>query len=360
MSELGLDDRTARLVAGTGAWAQIAPILKPYARTITAAIAYVGSEAARQMTLAKGSTIIVDASERSVRAGSTDPAALLEWAKAGVMVYSLENLHAKMILASRPDDEHGSFLAVGSANVSAASANRLYEAIVLTDSGDALDEALHTLMHWKIRCGAPLTVTQLKNLEAVFASKRENDHYDGATGNDDLDEEEAVMPWLRPTSIYLARVRGRDDASEEAIHKFDELAKRYGCVDDNVGGGFEIDMCWWDDEADSNYQPTQKYVEGAHMIAVTTTPAGHIRRTSELVAPGRIVHIFNDKDDSPPKTYYYLYRKLSAESHTFKDAKDALAAVGVSADFARHYLSARSIDALLGIWTDIDYGKPQR
>lgn len=362
MVELGLDDRTARLVAGKGTWDELTPILKPYAKNITAAIAYVGSGGAQQLTLAAGSSIIVDASERCVRAGSTDPKTLLTWARSCVKVYSLADLHAKMVLADRTAGGDGAFLAVGSTNVSAASASRLLEAVILTDSDVTLDEARNALVEWKTVAGAALTIAQLEALSEMFGSDRSTGTEGGgreerANGEDDDDEDrEPVTPWPRPGSIYIAPTSLQDDASEEAIHRQEELAEQYGCSDDDgATDAFAITMFWWDETTDPDYEPNWKYAEGAHVIVVTGTKSGHIRATSQLTEPGRVVHVYTDSDASPSRTYYYLHTKRSDETHTVKELKAALTAVGVDLDYSSRYQRARVVDALLGIWTDLEY-----
>ncbi|MGW0024728.1 phospholipase D family protein [Rhodococcus sp. NPDC003383] len=141
LASLGLEDRSVRLIAGQRVWDELTPLLGRRSCTILAAVAYVGSHAGDLIKLERGSSIIVDASVSTVRAGSTDPLVLAKWIEAGVRVYSLEGLHAKMILAESTGESHPAFLLVGSANLSRSSATRLTESVVLTDSRDCLDEA---------------------------------------------------------------------------------------------------------------------------------------------------------------------------------------------------------------------------
>src|SRR5437867_1112590 len=79
------------------------------------AVAYVGTGGAKLLPLRRGSMLVVDASRRAVSCGQTNPTDLLGLIKAGVRVYSVENLHAKVFVLGR-------LAFVGSTNVSTHSA----------------------------------------------------------------------------------------------------------------------------------------------------------------------------------------------------------------------------------------------
>jgi phosphatidylserine/phosphatidylglycerophosphate/cardiolipin synthase-like enzyme len=68
---------------------------------------------------------VVDASERAVGAGQTDPGEILYFINRGVKVHSVENLHAKVFVLADA-------AVMGSTNVSRRSAVLLQEAAVLT------------------------------------------------------------------------------------------------------------------------------------------------------------------------------------------------------------------------------------
>lgn len=358
---LELDDRSARLISGSG-WAELTLLLTPYAKKLAGAVAFIGPDADRYLTPKQGSSMIVDASEGTVRAGLTDPSVLTVWKKRGVVVYSLTNLHAKLILAEAVDDDHPAFLAVGSANVSTASARRLREAVLLTDSDVTLDEARETIISWKSAAGSPLSFERLAELCDVYRADAGADPADdGDEGDphaeDDESEGEHVTEWPKPTQIYVVPVGPKDDASEEALHKADSLAEEFGVgpPDDAEVGSFAIDMFWLDEDVDPDLRSGWTYPEGAWVIAVNGTKSGQIRGNSYLSEPGRIIYRFADPYASPPRTYYYLHVRVSGEDHTFAELKAALAAVSVQLDYEAGYLRTKVVDALLGIWGDIDY-----
>lgn len=358
MTDLGLTDRTARVLAGRSLWDELTPLLRPYHKTITAAIAYVGTGGASLLPFGEGSSVIVDASIKAVRAGSTDPHALLEWAKAGVRVHSLPNLHAKMILAESPDDLHDPFVVVGSANASAASAHRLHESLVLIDGAECVDEARAALLKWKSQAGTALSVTRLRELAEQFGLDRpesdgDEDESDTGTGSD---EGETVL-WPLPTSLYIAPVGDLDDVSAESLHKRDELADEFGCTGTEGDSEFRIDMFWWDEPDGYEYEPNWRYAEGSHIVLVEASKGGRVRPGSVISEPGRLVHAYTDNLASPARRYYYLHTKSSTDGHTYGEIISVLAKFGEKPNFTARYMRKAVLEALLSIWPDITYNK---
>lgn len=89
------------------------------------AVAYLGQKAAELLPLSRGSRLVVDASEASVKNGLTDPRELRGLLRKGVRVYSVQNLHAKVFV-------FGTRAFVGSTNVSRRSEGALVEALLET------------------------------------------------------------------------------------------------------------------------------------------------------------------------------------------------------------------------------------
>lgn len=294
-----------------------------------------------------------------VRSGSTDPRVLLTWARSGVKVYSLANLHAKMILVDSASADNQAFLAVGSANASGTSANHLYESIMLTDNDETIEEARRALIDWKTRAGSPLTIKQLEELIKQYkADDNSNEEPEGDSETDDDDDpEETETPWPRATSLYIAPIGLAGDPSEEALHKQEELAEQYDCAEEEEQYWFDIKMFWWDQDTDPTSASEGTYPEGAHVIVINGTRNGQMRATSKLTEPGRVVHSFTEDLGRLTRTYYYIHTKLSDEEHTLADLRAALASVNDHVDYDRQYLRRRQIDAMLDLWTDIEYSE---
>jgi hypothetical protein len=114
-------------------WSDLQRAIKSCQKPAHVAVAYIGSRGAKLLPLQPESRLVVDASEASVKAGRTCPAELLTLARAGVRIYSVSNLHAKVYILDR-------FVYVGSANASDHSANSLVEAMLATnDPGTVAD-----------------------------------------------------------------------------------------------------------------------------------------------------------------------------------------------------------------------------
>jgi len=122
------------------------------------AVAYFSEGASRLLPLRAGSRLVVDASEASVSGGRTCPADLILLWKRGVRVFSVENLHAKLLVL-------GSRAYIGSANASNHSANTLLEAVlVTTDRGSvkAAKEYVRSL------CLNELGIEELRRLGGLY------------------------------------------------------------------------------------------------------------------------------------------------------------------------------------------------
>jgi len=138
-------------------WPQLTKAVSGSGQACAVAVAYFGKGASKLLPLAKGSRLVVDASERSVASGQTCPADLSKLVKRGVKVYSVPNLHAKVFVLGRA-------AYIGSANVSNRSASQLVEAIIRTSDASAtraarkfvLDHCLHEL--------TPTVLTRLAKL----------------------------------------------------------------------------------------------------------------------------------------------------------------------------------------------------
>jgi len=114
-----------------------------------ACIAYVTSN---NLQLAKGDTLICDASDYEIKFGATSAKVLDSYFKKGVIIRSNQNLHAKLLLTN-------SFLVIGSANLSNRSAETLIESAVVTED-DILLSQVRSFCHNLIREKETVTITR--------------------------------------------------------------------------------------------------------------------------------------------------------------------------------------------------------
>jgi hypothetical protein len=139
-------------------WPQLTKATRRCHHRCDVAVAYFGQGASRLLPLAKGSRLVVDASERSVGCGQTCPADLVNLVNRGVAVYSVPNLHAKVFVLGRA-------AYIGSANVSSRAASYLVEAVIRTTERSAVRAARKFVQQ---QCLHELTPTVLKRLAKLY------------------------------------------------------------------------------------------------------------------------------------------------------------------------------------------------
>lgn len=149
---------------GNQVWSNIATHLEGSVRTL-AAIAYVGKVGPELVPLAAGDAIVVDASDQSLKNGTVHPEAIRSWLAAGVHVYSLSGLHAKIIVAEKP--EH-SVVIVGSANASEASRTWRAEACLTSTDRETIDDATGLIRGWIAVADAQLDAAWVTRAQRIY------------------------------------------------------------------------------------------------------------------------------------------------------------------------------------------------
>ncbi|MGW0039731.1 phospholipase D family protein [Gordonia sp. NPDC003376] len=407
LDTLGLtSERTVSLVTDS-VWESLTPVLQKWPGRVTAAVAYVGYTGDVQLPLTAGSTLIVDASEHAVDAHMTNPHTLLRWYRAGVSIYSLPHLHAKMLLAES-DSGQEPFLVVGSADATQHSASILHEAALVTDSTELVEQARTTFAEWKSSAtkvgSAALTrlcarydgtsvpveadadddstaiaddndltaaadASETVNTDPADATATEDESADtekvgaASTGDDSIDPEQVgvtstvaepsdagSIAYQRPQRVYLAAVRANLEIPDDAIDHAEVLAMELG-VDD--GSGLTVEV--FRQNVDSGLEPL--YSEGVHILPIrTTTKRGNPSSKSVLGTPGRVIGRWIDSD--PDTRYYFILRQTSSEVVLYADAKYALREGGVTAELDMGYLRRSVIDALIGLWPGLRWTTP--
>ncbi len=112
------------------------------AKVRMAAVAFISND--KHIQFGSGDTVIVDASDERIALGATSAQVLAEAIKRGASIYSLANLHGKLMVF---DD----VAIVGSANISNASYQTLHEIGVVTDSQPLVRAAISIIRRLKRR-----------------------------------------------------------------------------------------------------------------------------------------------------------------------------------------------------------------
>lgn len=114
-------------------WKRLTLEAKKHSRKAMVAVAYFSKGASSMLPLRKGSILLVDASEKAVKAGQTCPEELIKLYDKGVKIYSKDWLHTKMFI-------FGNNLFVGSTNASYNS-TQMTEAVIKTSEKKNVSEA---------------------------------------------------------------------------------------------------------------------------------------------------------------------------------------------------------------------------
>lgn len=124
-----------RTIIVDGAWPKIAKATKADRGRRMLAVAYASELHVR---MKRGDLLVTDASEPTIASGGTDAKLLADLHAKGVEVYGLDGLHAKLGVL-------GAHAVIGSANMSAMSAERLHEAVLITDDGAIRSQVMATV-----------------------------------------------------------------------------------------------------------------------------------------------------------------------------------------------------------------------
>jgi hypothetical protein len=141
-------------------WEKVNRLLDKKQKKI-ACISYVTSE---NLRLTKGDILICDASNFAIKFGETSAKTLATYSKRGVVIYSNQQLHSKILLTE-------SILITGSANLSKSSAERLIESSVVT-SDDILISQAKAFCHNLIKESSFLTKQDIRLLSKIKVVKR--------------------------------------------------------------------------------------------------------------------------------------------------------------------------------------------
>ena len=246
---------TVRLLAGRGCvWDDITR----YARQSTradVAVAYFGKGGARQLPLARGSRLVVNASLANVKAGATCPAELITLVRRGVKVFSYEGLHAKVYVFPRR-------ACVGSANISAASAGALTEAVIMTTEAACIRRAREFV--GELCVGVPMGIEELKKLQKAYRPPR-------ASGGRVQKRSNSTTP-----RVWFEVFEGEDppEGSDDFIEELMGEAKSKR----QHRSGFKLEETW------RSGRP--KYRDGDILV-----PVEREGRRELVRPPGRVIHV---------------------------------------------------------------------
>lgn len=128
------------------------------------AVAYLGKGSFNQLQLARGSTLVIDASEPTVISGSTNPFEIIRYLEAGIKVFSKSKLHAKIYVFER-------CTWIGSANVSENSRSNLVECMAVSTKQSDAHKAIKFIESLALN---PVTPKYAEYLTTIYKPKKSN------------------------------------------------------------------------------------------------------------------------------------------------------------------------------------------
>ena len=131
-------------------------------RRCQVAVAYCATGARKLMPLARGSLLVVNASERVVKSGLTNPSELMKFIRAGVQVHNVDNLHAKVFTLGR-------YAIVGSTNASSNSAKDLIEAALISSDRAVVQQCRKFV---EDLCAEKIELDRAKQLAKIYRPPR--------------------------------------------------------------------------------------------------------------------------------------------------------------------------------------------
>lgn len=152
------------LITVSSVWPTITAIANKAGKPGLAAISYFGQNGDQLLPLKPGSSLVVDASITTVANGITSPHSLLRMAENGVKIYTVSDLHAKIVCF-----ENVAF--IGSANASLNSKNYLIEAVLKTST---IDEIVEVKEFIKSIAKNQLDIEHIKALIKFYTPPKKN------------------------------------------------------------------------------------------------------------------------------------------------------------------------------------------
>jgi hypothetical protein len=256
------------------------------------AVAYFGKGASRLLPLAKGSRLVVDASERSVASGQTCPADLIKLVERGVAVFSVPNLHAKVFVLGR-------VAYIGSANASSRSASHLVEAVIRTTDPSTVRAARQFVQQ---HCLHQLTPTILQRLSKLyrppFVPGGKPD-----TPRQAMTSERPSLPRLFLAQLHLEDWSERDQALHDEAMSVAKKGRRTP--------GFALE----------SFRYTGKCAFRRGDLIIQVTDEG--QKGVLVTPPGNILHVRSRRDKNRSVSFIYLERPAQRRRHVKSLARAA-------------------------------------
>lgn len=308
-------------------WSRITKAATTCSATANVAVAYFSKGASRLLPLRQGSRLVVDLSERAVKSGQTSPKDISKLIRAGVDVFSVRNLHAKVFVF-----RNQAF--IGSTNASKASARALVEAAVVTD-----DRRLVAAMRVFVRslCLDRVTLHEAEQMAKLYRDPRfaltgeRTRRRSNPAGSKPL-AVQAEVPPVRVTQLCMGTLDEEEEAAEQAGRRVARKRiqnTRHYVVEDFVVRG----RC--------------PFVRRETVLQVTEV--GHGKRM--VSPPAKVVHLQAVSNRRPKGTIVFVEKPKKCRRKNLKAVVRRLGAKAGGLLGKDRVIRDRSfVEKLLGLW----------
>jgi hypothetical protein len=302
-------------------WPQLTRAVRATKQPCDVAVAYFGTGAPKLLPLPKRSRLVVDASDRAVGSGQTNPSDLLVMMRRGVQVFTVPNLHAKVYVL-------GKGIYLGSANVSNHSANQLLETLL-----HSTDPAVSASARKYVRslCLHELTPTLIARLIKLYRPP----HVPGGKRHKaavDMTANRAALPRLFLVQLVPLQFTDRDQVLHATALKIAKKRRK-------KPRSYELESFRWSGRF--------RFKTDDVIIQITDEGTGSPKATP----PGNVRYIRSRKDTKGKISFVFLERPAAKRRKNVKQLAKKLGrgfgTLLTRSGMVREYAQAK---ALLGAW----------
>ena len=240
-----------------------------------AAIAYVSIDS--PLNFGEGDLLITDASDASIKAGHTSARVLGRALKSGAHLFSLPNLHAKVMVL----DRHA---VIGSANLSESSRSHLTEAALVTEHPTTLSQT-RAFLEELVAHSEPIDRAFMKRISQLDVRRTRGARH------------KAARVVVRRSSVWLVGLHQLDD--RRYVHEHELVEEGYEQADEHLT--MEDSEAGWIRFPLSNTSKFRREAQRGDVVIQIWRPAGR-KTPSAVYKHAPILH----RQDEPACTRFFI------------------------------------------------------
>ncbi|WP_422733380.1 hypothetical protein ACN26Y_21450 [Micromonospora sp. WMMD558] len=288
------------------------------------AIAFAGRTAPQILRLQRDDILVVNGSDASLAAGAVHPDAIEAWRKMGVEVWSLPDLHAKVILLHKARGYRTAV--VGSANASESSRDVLDEAAIVTDDETVCDAVSEQLDIW-VGLADEIDDEWLAHARKVYREPRRTPR---------IPTRRMPTP-NRAKPLWIGTSVPTDDGlSRAAEETFQQVKRRHG-------HGAEVN--WWRLRRGDE----RKVLPGHVLVLVTLAPDREEPHGNASAWPPAVV-VRVEPGNRRDRPVAFFVRDPNLRPRRFSEVRRAVESAGGAVELDAPVASGSVADAVYALW----------